>query len=314
MTFSIIIPTFNRCQFLREAIYSSLNQKNVEFEVIVIDNASTDGTLELMNEFNGVRNVKYIRNDTNIGMIPNWSKALYNYCSGEWVLILSDDDLLIDENYLFKSKKLIEEEEGIVIIHANRIVEFEEKEIRKKHKLPRICEGTWMFEHYLETSDNMFSFVTSIFKKEIAIKINAFTKFDIVGSDTMEFLRMSLYGKVGFVEDFVAKYRIHKNNQYFRFGVKYLLTTNIETFEAPYREALNMNLFNEKLLNRWKRRLIFQYIDSNFREILMKGKGDFKLLFSFIYYSLSHYPSSWYIFLKPKAIIRFVIYGVKKWI
>lgn len=312
MKFSIIIPTYNRVDFLKEAILSVLNQQNVDFEVIVIDNASTDNTEEMMKGFESNNTVKYIRNDTNIGMIPNWSKALYNHCDGDWILILSDDDLLIDDNYLYKAKELIEKEDNIVIVHANRIVKSEIKEDKTKHTLAKVCDGQWMFEHYLENENIMFTFVTGIFKKEIAFKVNAFKTFDVVGSDTMEFLKMSLYGKVGFIDDFVAKYRIHENNPYFRFGVDYILTTNIETFEAPYREAKKLKLFDEKKLKNWKKRLITQYIESNLREILVKGKGDFNLLIEYVSKALKLYPYSWYVFLKPKVIVRTLMYGFKK--
>ncbi|MEI8631926.1 glycosyltransferase family 2 protein [Vibrio sp. PP-XX7] len=243
MKFSVIIPTYNRVNLLQEAILSVLNQQNVDFEIVVIDNASTDNTEQMMREFKSNAFVKYIRNDINIGMIPNWSKALYNYCSGEWVLILSDDDLLMDDNYLSKAEKLIQDNENMVLIHANRIVISEVKEEKVKRCLPNICDGQFMFDKFLTEPDFVFSFVTGIFKKEIAFKVNAFKTFDVVGSDTMEFLKMSLYGKVDFIDDFVAKYRIHENNPYFRFGVDYLLTTNIETFEAPYREAKKTAVF-----------------------------------------------------------------------
>ena len=312
MKFSIIIPTYNRVDFLKEAILSVLNQQNVDFEIIVIDNASTDNTEKMMKGFESNNTVKYIRNDTNIGMIPNWSKALYNHCDGDWILILSDDDLLIDDNYLYKAKELIEKEDNIVIVHANRIVKSEIKEDKTKHTLAKVCDGKWMFEHYLENENIMFTFVTGIFKKEVAYKVNAFKTFDVVGSDTMEFLKMSLYGKVGFIDDFVAKYRIHENNPYFRFGVDYILTTNIETFEAPYREAKKLKLFDNKKLENWKKRLITQYIESNLREILVKGKGDFGLLISYIQKAIKLYPYSWYVFIKPKALIRTLIYVLKK--
>jgi len=312
MKFSIIIPTFNRADLLKQAVLSVLNQQNINFEVIVIDNASTDNTEQIMKGFKSNNLVKYIRNDTNIGMIPNWSKALYNHCDGDWVLILSDDDLLIDDNYLYKAKELIKKDSEIIIVHANRIVKTEIKEDKTRHTLPEVCEGKWMFEHYLENQNMMFTFVTGIFKKEVAYKVNAFKTFDVVGSDTMEFLKMSLYGKVGFIDDFVAKYRIHENNPYFRFGVDYILTTNIETFEAPYREAKKLRLFDGQKLEKWKKRLITQYIESNLREILVKGKGDFKLLKDYVAKAIKLYPYSWYVFFKPKAIFRIFTYGMKK--
>ncbi len=148
-----------------------MNQQDVDFEIIVIDNASTDNTEKMMNDFRLNNLVKYIKNDKNIGMIPNWSRALYNYCNGEWVLILSDDDILIDDEYLLKAKELIEKDKEIVIVHANRIVKLEQTEDTTKHILPNICDGKWMFEHYLENKNIMFTFVTGISKKRLLLKL-----------------------------------------------------------------------------------------------------------------------------------------------
>jgi glycosyltransferase involved in cell wall biosynthesis len=312
MKFSVIIPTHNRVVYLKEAILSVLNQQNIDLEIVVIDNASTDGTDVMMRVFESNSIVKYIQNEVNIGMIQNWSKALYEKCDGDWIMILSDDDSLIDDLYLSKAEKLIKNNDNMVLVHANRIVASETIEDRVSRNLPKICEGIWMFEHYLEDYQNMFTFVTGIFKKEIAYKVNAFKTFDVVGSDTMEFLKISLYGKVGFIDDFVAKYRIHEDNPYFRFGIDYILTTNIETFEAPYREARKLKIFEDKMLLDWKKRLITQYIESNLREILLKGNGNFNLLIEYIRKSLKLYPYCWFVFFKPKVIFRIFTYRFKK--
>lgn len=314
MKFSIIIPTYNRVNYLRDAILSVVGQRYVDFEIIVIDNASTDGTEIMMRQFESNSLVNYFRNDTNIGMIENWSKALYNYCNGDWVMILSDDDLIIDNDYLFRAKLLIESNIDIVLVHANRIVKADNEEFHLGRFLPEICDGKWMFLNYLKNHNVMYTFVTGIFKKEIAFKVNAFKTFDVVGSDTMEFLKISLYGNIGFIKDFVAIYRIHDNNPYFRFGVDYLLSTNIETFNAPYKVAKSLAYFDDKQLDKWRKRLIRQYVESNFREILIKNKPDNPILKNYIEKSILFYPFCWYIFIKPKALLRILFYLIKKWI
>jgi hypothetical protein len=245
-------------------------------------------------------------------MIQNWSKALYTYSSGEWVIILSDDDLIIDDEYLHKAQSLIENNDDIVIVHANRIVKTDNKEYLVRRILPKICDGKWMFNNYLLNEDIMFTFVTGIFNKKIALKVDAFKAYGVVGSDTMEFLKMSLYGNIGFIEEFVAVYRIHDNNPYFRFGVDYLLTTNIETFNAPFRLAKSMQLFDDSLLIKWRIRLIKQYISSNLREILIKN-AQTNLLIDFILKSIKNYPFCWPIIFRPFTLFRIMIYFINKW-
>lgn len=94
--FSVIIPTFNRCNFLKKAIMSVLRQKNVSFEIIVSDNCSADNTPNVVREFNDKR-IKYFRNKKNIGFPLNVRKCL-QHISGRYVFMLSDDDFILDDN------------------------------------------------------------------------------------------------------------------------------------------------------------------------------------------------------------------------
>lgn len=312
MRFSIIIPTYNRCDYLESAINSAIRQKDVELEVLVMDNASTDGTPELMKQWSKDPRVKYIRQKSNIGMIPNWRSGVYDFATGDWVIILSDDDELIDDGYLSKAEALISQNKELVIVHGNRIVSSDKRDIVDRRILPEVCNGEWMFLNYLRTPDVMFTFVTGLFNRNLATSLGCFNSSNVVGSDTMEFLRMSLHGDIGFISDVVAKYRVHDDNPYFRFGVKYLLTDNIKTFEKPYQDALDKGVMNLKILHKWKRRMITQYIESNLREIYLKGKGDVFLLKEFSVTAISLYPYSVFAFIKIKSILRLLKYWICK--
>jgi len=88
--FSVVIPTFNNAEFLRKAINSVLNQTYTNFEVIIIDNHSTDHTSELIKGFNDSRlNFYQIKNYGVIALSRNRGVEL---SSGEWVAFLDSDD------------------------------------------------------------------------------------------------------------------------------------------------------------------------------------------------------------------------------
>jgi glycosyltransferase involved in cell wall biosynthesis len=89
---SIIIPTYNRVHYLKQALESALSQDCDEYEVVVSDNASTDGTLELLQQYSNHSIVRYFRNTTNIGMVSNWRRAVFELARGDWFIIISDDD------------------------------------------------------------------------------------------------------------------------------------------------------------------------------------------------------------------------------
>lgn len=92
---SVCIPVFNGEDFIKEAIDSVLNQSFKDFEIIIVDNNSTDKTVFIVKSYNDPR-IRLIQNETNIGLIPNWNKAIEN-AQGEYIKILPADDFIYPE-------------------------------------------------------------------------------------------------------------------------------------------------------------------------------------------------------------------------
>jgi glycosyltransferase involved in cell wall biosynthesis len=91
---TIIITTYNYAHTVGTAIESALRQDYPALEVLVVDNASTDGTPELAATFAADPRFRYVRNAENIGMVPNHNKGLRE-ARGAYVLFLSADDFLM---------------------------------------------------------------------------------------------------------------------------------------------------------------------------------------------------------------------------
>lgn len=91
---TIAIPTYNRCSLLRQTLDSIMEQKVDGVEVIVSDNASIDGTENMMREYCNSYNIRYFRNSQNLGMDNNFLNCLMK-ARGEYVHLLSDDDILL---------------------------------------------------------------------------------------------------------------------------------------------------------------------------------------------------------------------------
>ena len=92
---SVIIPTHNRAELLRAAITSVLNQTYQEFEIIVVDDASTDKTREVVASFHDGR-IKYIRHEVNKGDAGSRNTGIRN-SSGDFLAFLDDDDEWLPE-------------------------------------------------------------------------------------------------------------------------------------------------------------------------------------------------------------------------
>ncbi len=92
---TIAIPTYNRVRYLKQAVESVLTQTYTNFEIIIADNASVDGTEEIMKSIDDKR-VKYFRHPENTGQVRNWNFCL-NKAGGEYFIMLSDDDIIEKE-------------------------------------------------------------------------------------------------------------------------------------------------------------------------------------------------------------------------
>ena len=89
---SFAVPYYSAPEYLREALESLRSQTYLNWEAVVVDDASPNSVAELITEFND-RRITYVRNDTNLGLAANWNKALA-LTNAPLVCILHSDDLL----------------------------------------------------------------------------------------------------------------------------------------------------------------------------------------------------------------------------
>ena len=89
---SVTIVTFNSGRFIKRCLESVLAQKYLNKEIIIVDNASTDGTIDILEQFEDCCQIVY--NDENIGFAAAQNQAI-RLSGGEWVLTLNPDVLLL---------------------------------------------------------------------------------------------------------------------------------------------------------------------------------------------------------------------------
>lgn len=127
---SVIIPVRNRKNTIQDAINSALSQKtNFQFNVIVVDNFSTDGTTEKIDEIKDGRLIHVVPTKKNLGIGGCWNLGVENENCGAFSVQLDSDDVYSNENVLQKiSDKFMTEKCG-VLIGSYRLTDFEMKPI-----------------------------------------------------------------------------------------------------------------------------------------------------------------------------------------
>lgn len=113
MKLSVIIPTKNRCATLEHTLKTIMNQSYEDFEVIVSDNFSEDGTRKVVEHYSDGR-IKYYRTESRLGMSENWERAL-SKATGDYVTCLGDDDGFLQDSFM-NVMKLIERHNAKAVI------------------------------------------------------------------------------------------------------------------------------------------------------------------------------------------------------
>ena len=124
---SVVIPCKNRVRTVGAAIASALGQKtDFKYNVIVVDDNSTDGTVEVIESFLGDERLIYIAQDKSYHAIGgNWNAALHHPKCGRFALQLDSDDLYSDENTVQKFVDAFRAQNCAMVVGTYMITDFE---------------------------------------------------------------------------------------------------------------------------------------------------------------------------------------------
>ena len=221
---SILIPVYNRESIISETISSAMNQTYKNIEIIVCDNASTDGTWNILEEYaQKDSRIKIFRNEENLGPVMNWKRCLDN-ATGEYGKILWSDDM-ISETFIEHTLPLFDDDtafvlSGVRLFFSDPKVAFKESAFQKK--------GVYSVDEYLKdvliydrkgfpVSPGCALFRLDDLKKSFLIEIpnneNLEFKTSGAGNDLLFSLLTAVRYKniktVGTIESF---YRCHENS------------------------------------------------------------------------------------------------------
>lgn len=182
--FSIVLSTYNADLYLENALSSIVSQESSSYEIIIIDGASIDKTINIIQNFNS--KIAYFKSEPDEGIYDAWNKGIER-AKGKWIYFLGADDYLIDNKALHRVEEEIKkiQEENIRVVYT--MVEV----IDDKGKSSWISNMPWKF-----LKKNFFQLNTlhhqGVFHKKDLFKINGKfnTSFKIAGD--YEFLLREL--------------------------------------------------------------------------------------------------------------------------
>ncbi len=103
--FSIVIPTYNRCDLLKLSIASVLRQKGITLEIIICDDSTINDTQRYIKSLK-CKQIRYTKNKKRLGGSMNLQKC-FLMAKGDYIFTLGDDDLILDEKSLYRILKVM---------------------------------------------------------------------------------------------------------------------------------------------------------------------------------------------------------------
>ncbi|MCX7770748.1 MAG: glycosyltransferase [Proteobacteria bacterium] len=130
---SVLIPTYNKGEFIQEAIESVLNQTYQNLELIIVDDCSSDNTLEIVKKFLNDKRVRFYQNEKNLGIGGNWNKTL-SYAKGKYIKYLMADDKF-EPHLLEKYVEIMEKYPEVSLVTSYRGIFGEREEVIKQPEI-----------------------------------------------------------------------------------------------------------------------------------------------------------------------------------
>lgn len=212
---SVCIPVYNGAPFIADAINSVLNQTFTDFELLIIDNGSTDNTVEITNGYTDKR-ILVIQNESNIGLIANWNKAI-QAARGKYIKILPADDFLYAHCLLLECDVLEKDtEEKISLVCGRRNIISHNGKIlfnRGFSKKEQQLNGIKAINKLISSGGNIIGEAGAVlFRKEITKKTGVFNSDIFYVLDIDLWVKILLQGDLYALPDIVCSFRVSESS------------------------------------------------------------------------------------------------------
>ena len=233
---SILIPTYNQPQYIIQCVESALAQDYENIQVIVNDDSTNDETRQLLLPFKNVSRFKYYKTSNNIGRVANYRKLLYEYASGDWVVMLDGDDYYISNDYISVAVDYINKYPNMVLVGAGHKILYDLKNELADVvlvKVDSVFKGDKIFTDNIAIPQH----TTNVYKRSIACDLN-FYSHPSNASDAESLYRLCLHGQVAYLKNLPVVWRIHGGNTTFSKEVATQLK-ELNFLENVYKYALS---------------------------------------------------------------------------
>lgn len=305
---SVIVPNYNYARYLPIRLESILNQTFKDFELILLDDASTDNSIQILENYRNHPNVsQFVVNKVNTGSpFQQWMKGIL-LARGEYIWIAEADDIS-DLQFLETCINLAEKNENTAICYVGSQLINEKGDIKKrdinhwgkrKNKHYGCFDGKSFAEHNLYWKNYIINASGVLFRREYAAKLvhSDFLQMRYCG-DWLFWFQMALQGKV---------IEVYKNLNYFRQHDKKVTVNSYRSGKgiAEDIQVVNFMESNLPLLSQYKKRLRHGLLHRKIRRLPI-DENNKKSLYDLLLKVL-HSDTSDYYLERRNQILRMIL-------
>jgi glycosyltransferase involved in cell wall biosynthesis len=206
---SVLVPVFNGDQYVGESLASVLGQTYTNLEVIVLDDASTDGTRAIVEEFDDQR-LRYHRNERNLGQFGNLNVGL-GLARGELVAIQHADDVYLPEILEKECQVLGKHNDVGAAFSLDVFIGPDGREFGRAQPPPELVDRTLDFRTVLNgvlRYGNVFiRGGTSLVRRVVYEQVGNFTSAYGLRGDIHMWLRIAQRGPIAILDEYLTCYR-----------------------------------------------------------------------------------------------------------
>jgi len=269
---SVIVPSYNHETYITQCIESIVNQTYSNFELIVVDDGSTDKSIEILSSLKSKYGFSLIC-QKNKGLSATLTDVIKNIAKGEYISMCASDDLWVDSKiqtqvaFMAKDFELQMCYSKCYYIDKNSVV-IKNKKFYREEKLYRsgyLFEDLFLLKYHPP--------VSYMFTRKILEELNFFTR-DIYCEDFYMNLKISENHKIGFIDKYLMYYRFEVNTKEKEKKI-------IDSQKKIIDHYKDNGLYNKSVMQ-WKlRSLVILSSYPEFREEYLKLLFDIKFSFDF---------------------------------
>lgn len=285
---SVILPVYNASKYLRKSIESVLNQSFVDFELIIINDASTDDSEEIIKQFTDSR-IIYIKNEVNKRLIKTLNLGL-SVAKGKYIARMDADDIAIPNRFEMQVSFLNTNQDYVLV--GTSVNQIEENDVFIKRlnyfqKHEELVFSLVFFSPFVHPS-------VMIRKSTLDTHSLQFDENFLHAEDYELWTRLVRFGKVANINEPLLEYRVHQNQISSIYTSEQLKMNEIiqlnylsEIFKSVDKSHLNVffklkqfdfitqikSLIAIKKSNGFKNQLFSDYLNKQIKTLLLESKN-----------------------------------------